>query len=126
MTDITARLRRLYRDTGINYVQEAADRIEALAMRVRDAERWRESVLDQCMIAHTTFYDDDPKKTLDTLIDWHVKVALDPQVSAEVVSVVTDCEGPMDGMSDRISDLLPVGTVCTTALKQKETKWLPS
>lgn len=49
---------------------------------------WKEAVLDHCTVAYSAFYEDDPKKTLDVLIDWHVKVALDPQVSSDAQALI--------------------------------------
>jgi len=40
MSDLIERLRRLYRDTGTNYVQEAADEIERLSAIVEDMDRF--------------------------------------------------------------------------------------
>lgn len=42
---------------------------------------WRDAVLDQCAIAHMPFHEDDPRKTLEDLISWHVEVSHDPAVS---------------------------------------------
>lgn len=58
-----------------------------LAMYAAGAE-WKEAVLDHCTVAYSAFYEDDPKKTLDVLIDWHVKVALDPQVSSDAQALI--------------------------------------
>lgn len=49
---------------------------------------WKESVLDQCLIAHTNFYPDDPKKTLQELINWHTELALDSRVSERAAELV--------------------------------------
>ena len=40
MSDLIERLRRLCRDTGTNYVQEAADEIERLSAIVEDMDRF--------------------------------------------------------------------------------------
>lgn len=60
---------------------------QLLAMYAAGAE-WKEAVLDHCTVAYSAFYEDDPKKTLDVLIDWHVKVALDPQVSSDAQALI--------------------------------------
>lgn len=54
----------------------------------REQDTWKNVVLDQCMVAHSAFYEDDAKKTLDTLIDWHVKIALDPSVSSDAQALI--------------------------------------
>ena len=53
-----------------------------------EGAKWKEAVLDHCVVAYSAFYEDDPKKTLDVLIDWHVKVALDPQVSSDAQALI--------------------------------------
>lgn len=42
---------------------------------------WSDAVLDQCAIAHMPFHEDNPRKTLEDLISWHVEVSHDPAVS---------------------------------------------
>lgn len=64
---------------------------------------WKEAVLDQCAVAHSSFYEDDPKKTLDTLIDWHVQVALDPQVSSAAQALVDS--GKAQGQGEPIAEV---------------------
>lgn len=60
---------------------------QLLAMYAAGAE-WKEAVLDQCAVVHSAFYEDDPKKTLDTIIDWHVMIALDPLVSSDAAALI--------------------------------------
>jgi hypothetical protein len=43
--------------------------------------QWREAVLAECAISHMSFYEDNPRKTIQDVISWHVQVALDPLVS---------------------------------------------
>lgn len=49
---------------------------------------WKEAVLDECMISWSAWYDDNPKKTVGEMIDWHVKIALDPKVSSSAQALV--------------------------------------
>lgn len=44
-------------------------------------EGWRAAVTDACTIACIGWQEDDPRKSVNDLIDWHVAVALDPAVS---------------------------------------------
>lgn len=54
---------------------------------VQAVQTWRDAVLDQCAIAHAQFYEDDPRKTLENLISWHVDVSHDPLVSDRAAPV---------------------------------------
>ena len=51
---------------------------------------WKEAVLDQCAITHMPLHEDDPKKTIDGVINWYVQVALDPAVSETQAALVAD------------------------------------
>jgi hypothetical protein len=40
------------------------------------------------MLIHQSFYDKDPRKTMDTIITWHIKFALDPEVSDDAKELI--------------------------------------
>jgi hypothetical protein len=44
---------------------------------------WKQAVIDQCDIAGINIIPEDPRRTLERLLRWHIEVALDPSVSAK-------------------------------------------
>ena len=46
---------------------------------------WKEAIIDELVLCHiyNSTHDDDPRKAIMDLIDWHVDVALDPDVSED-------------------------------------------
>jgi len=62
------------------------------ALASRDAEianlrRWRDTVDDMLTVCHAVA-SDDPRESIDRLINWHVQVALDPDVSSDAALLV--------------------------------------
>ena len=63
------------------YTQAALDAAVA-------AERaWRDAVDDMLTVAHMVA-SDDPRESINRLINWHVAVALDPAVSSDAAALV--------------------------------------
>lgn len=67
---------------------------EAIAQRVADvgkpsfgAHEWREAVDYMLSVCHMVA-SDDPRESIDRLINWHVKVALDPSVSSDAQALI--------------------------------------
>jgi hypothetical protein len=50
-------------------------------MATRRGDPWKEAVIDYCAIAGITLTSEDPRRTVERLIQWHIEVALDPSVS---------------------------------------------
>lgn len=48
---------------------------------------WRSAVEEECAKCGTAFYPDDPKRTLDTLLEWSDSVALDPNLSQRAAAL---------------------------------------
>jgi hypothetical protein len=46
------------------------------------SDAWKEAVQDACVVAWNPFYPDDPKKTIDSLLETERDLALDPKVSS--------------------------------------------
>lgn len=49
---------------------------------------WKEAVIEACVINCIDWYEDDPIKTLYSLIDIEVKMALDPSISPEARALI--------------------------------------
>lgn len=49
---------------------------------------WQEAVEEACIVRHLDFTPEDPKKTLQNLIQWEVKCALDPVVVSEAANAL--------------------------------------
>lgn len=67
---------------------------EAIAQRVADIGKpsfglheWRETVDDMLSVFHMVA-SDDPRESIDRLINWHVQVALDPSVSSDAQALI--------------------------------------
>ena len=54
------------------------------------ANTWRDAINDELICTHLGTADSfpDPKDALNALIDWHVAVALDPEVSSEAQALI--------------------------------------
>lgn len=50
--------------------------------------KWYLAVTDECVICCIGWDDNDPRKTLKSLIDWNVKMALDPLVSGDAQALL--------------------------------------
>ena len=48
---------------------------------------WRRAVEDRCTEACIEFYPDDPRRTLENLLQWEARTALDPQVSGSAIEL---------------------------------------
>lgn len=79
--------------SGVFDSQAACDHVEkALAeLRLsyvpRDDAVWRATVDDMLTTAHMVA-SDDPRESINRLIDWHVQVALDPSVSSDAQALI--------------------------------------
>ena len=67
---------------------------DAIALRVADIGKptfglseWRDVVDDMLTTAHMVA-SDDPRESINRLIDWHVQVALDPSVSSDAQALI--------------------------------------
>lgn len=69
------------RRVGTILFYEDADTIIKGLRELDGARAWYSAVLDACTVAHIGWDENDPRKTIDALLDWHVQVALDPAVS---------------------------------------------
>jgi phosphoenolpyruvate-protein kinase (PTS system EI component) len=61
-------------------IQRMADELERL-------RAWRDTVDDMLTVCHE-IAGDDPRKSINRLINWHVSVALDPAVSSDAAQLV--------------------------------------
>lgn len=68
-------------------------RMLAIADEVERLEKWRDAVLDACDSCWVTPVEGDPRATLARLIDWEVKAALDPALSADARRLAGMAEG---------------------------------
>lgn len=50
--------------------------------------KWREAVLDACVVSWVDWDENDPRKTINSLLAWHQMVALDPAVSVEAAKLI--------------------------------------
>lgn len=106
LSDLCDKVSLVANENGYDSIAAVIDWFPILA-KSRD---WKEAVVDQCMVAHSALYEDDPKKTLDTLIDWHVKVALDPQVSSDAQALIDKGKEQSQGASLTITENSLVAT----------------
>lgn len=67
--------------SALKDVHEAAAAIERLRI-------WRDTVDDMLITLHTTA-SDDPRESINRLINWHVATALDPAVSSDAAALVS-------------------------------------
>ncbi len=51
-----------------------------------DAE-WKDAVIDECMAAHIGWDENNPRKSIQDLISWHVSIALDRNVSSSAEDI---------------------------------------
>ena len=49
---------------------------------------WYDAVTDQGVITHVGWDENDARKSLYAIIDWHVQVALDPKVSGDAEALI--------------------------------------
>lgn len=49
---------------------------------------WHGAVMDACAVAHLIGHADNPRQTINDLINWHVQVALDPAVSEQARELI--------------------------------------
>jgi len=71
-----------------------ADDVRAYATAAAEAARaeerkWRETVDDMLVTQHEVA-SDDPRESINRLINWHCMVALDPAVSSDAAKLVAD------------------------------------
>lgn len=62
---------------------------------------WYQAVADCCDIAHLTPHLDNPRQTINDLINWHVMVSLDPKVSSDAAALIE--EGKKAGRAETAS-----------------------
>lgn len=55
---------------------------------MNELNEWKEAIIDECVMCHLNWFEDDPRKTLLQLIHWHIEVALDPRVSSEAQRLI--------------------------------------
>ena len=68
---------------------DLADRVKELEQQLSAAQAWRTAVEEElivCGIFNESH--NDPKKALNDAIQWHVGVALDPQVSQQAMGLI--------------------------------------
>lgn len=99
--------------------------IRDYAARCVAAERsWRDAVDDMLTVCHMVA-SDDPRESINRLINWHVAVALDPAVSSDAAKLVAAerercallCEAEHVGASLTADDLVPCDEAYNTALQ---------
>jgi len=44
-------------------------------------DKWKEAVIEECIVRHLSWDENDPRMTLRALINYEVQLALDPRVS---------------------------------------------
>ena len=96
----------------------------ALAHPPRD--EWREAVYDELVTTWTFSAEnkDDPRKALQDIINWHVRVALDPAVSSDAQALIERGKAMRDGWrpaSEPPEDGRDVVAVSYTHLRAHET-----
>jgi rRNA-processing protein FCF1 len=66
-------------------LRRLVDENNALRAELARVEQWRETVIDALVVdfIYVKEHDTDPRKALADLINWEVKVALDPAVSED-------------------------------------------
>jgi len=57
------------------------------APQAQEPNAWRDTVDDMLTVCHMVA-SDDPRESIDRLINWHVSVALDPDVSSDAAALV--------------------------------------
>jgi hypothetical protein len=73
----------------IDEADKAADEIERL-------RAWRDTVDDMLAVCHE-IAGDDPRESINRLINWHVSVALDPAVSSDAAQLIADALAAIRG-----------------------------
>jgi len=51
-------------------------------------DKWKEAVIEECIVRHLSWDENDPRKTLRALINYEVQLALDPRVSKEAQDLI--------------------------------------
>lgn len=49
---------------------------------------WKEAITEACFIAHIGWDDTNPFKSVNDLINWHIKMVLDPCVSEDAQRLI--------------------------------------
>lgn len=83
--------------------------------------RWKEVLDNEAVVCFVLNEQnkDDPRKMLHDIINWHVAVALDPQVSSDAQALIDSGAPPMDAKSrlklkGQINDLMTAGGATLT------------
>ncbi len=77
-----------------------------VAARDAELEKWKQAVIEACVVNCIGWDENDPIKTLADLVAWEVKVALDPKVSKEAAEIEA---GALEELAD---DFQSVRLVC--------------
>lgn len=85
-----------------------AERIAALAERdhwkakAEENEAWRTALEDACTVAFMD-WSDNPRETINKLIQWHCQIALDPRVSSTAAEMIEQgvLAGKMEAIAER-------------------------
>jgi hypothetical protein len=73
----------------MNELEELKQRIAELERENQRLAVWRDEVIDVCIINFLDMdWDANPRQTLAKLIEWEVKIALDPAVSSAAQELI--------------------------------------
>lgn len=89
-----------------------ASQAEKHAAELAKLRQWRDTVDDMLTVCHEVA-SDDPRESIDRLINWHVQVALDPAVSSDAAALVE--VGRQQGAQPPREALQPLSDEISTA-----------
>ena len=78
-------------ETVIRFRQLVTETIAALTAPPADhvhETQWKEAVIQQCIATCIDWHENDAAKTVGELIDWNIKMALDPQISSDAQALI--------------------------------------
>jgi hypothetical protein len=85
--DEAVRMSIVYAEANAKQAQRVMDLAARLAAAQPSAEPWRDAV-EQMLATTEQTASDDPRESINRLIDWHVSVAMDPLVSSDARALI--------------------------------------